>query len=80
MALLGAICTQFPDAQLAIIFLPFFTFSAKSVNMFYCFNRSNNISILQALISMVSFDLLGTIMRWRYLDHSAHLGGVLFGM
>ncbi|CAF3942662.1 unnamed protein product [Rotaria sp. Silwood2] len=63
MALLGAICTQFPDAQLAIIFLPFFTFSAKS-----------------ALISMVSFDLFGTIMRWRYLDHSAHLGGVLFGI
>ncbi|UJR13349.1 hypothetical protein I4U23_000367 [Adineta vaga] len=63
MALLGAICTQFPDAQLALIFLPFFTFSAKS-----------------ALIGMVSFDLLGTIMRWRYLDHSAHLGGVLFGI
>ncbi|CAF1212315.1 unnamed protein product [Rotaria sordida] len=63
MALLGAICTQFPDAQLAIIFLPFFTFSAKS-----------------ALISMVSFDLFGTIMRWRFLDHSAHLGGVLFGI
>lgn len=63
MAILGAICTQFPDAQLAIIFLPFFTFSAKS-----------------ALISMVCFDLLGTIMRWRYLDHSAHLGGVLFGI
>ncbi|CAF1578297.1 unnamed protein product [Adineta steineri] len=63
MALLGAVCTQFPDAKLAIIFLPFFTFSAKT-----------------ALISMVSFDLLGTIMRWRYLDHSAHLGGVLFGI
>jgi rhomboid-like protein len=79
MALLGAICTQFPDAQLAIIFLPFFTFSAKSVNITFFVNR-NNISIVQALISMVSFDLVGTIMRWRYLDHSAHLGGVLFGM
>jgi rhomboid-like protein len=79
MALLGAICTQFPDAQLAIIFLPFFTFSAKSVKLIYLIEQ-NNILILQALISMVSFDLLGTIMRWRYLDHSAHLGGVLFGM
>jgi len=29
---------------------------------------------------MVCFDLVGTIMQWRYLDHSAHLGGVLFGM
>jgi hypothetical protein len=38
MALLGAICTQFPDAQLAIIFLPFFTFSAKSVKSIF-FNR-----------------------------------------
>jgi len=42
--------------------------------------KKTNISILQALISMVSFDVVGTIMRWRYLDHSAHLGGVLFGM
>jgi hypothetical protein len=31
-------------------------------------------------MAMVSFDLLGTILRWRYLDHAAHLGGVLFGM
>ena len=33
MTLLGAVCSQYPDAQLAIIFLPFFTFSAKSVNL-----------------------------------------------
>ena len=29
---------------------------------------------------MISFDLIGTLFRWRFLDHSAHLGGVLFGM
>ncbi|CAF1421235.1 unnamed protein product [Rotaria magnacalcarata] len=63
MAILGVICTQYPDAELAIIFLPFLTFSAKT-----------------GIISMISFDLLGTIMRWRYLDHSAHLGGVFFGI
>ena len=32
MALIGAICTQYPDAKLSIIFLPFFTFSANSVS------------------------------------------------
>jgi hypothetical protein len=45
MALLGAICTQFPDAQLAIIFLPFFTFSAKSVNivLFFFYRRKKQV-------------------------------------
>ena len=84
MALLGAFCTQYPDAKLAIIFLPFFTFSAQSVGIFSC--RSICISSLslslspQALIGLITFDLVGTLFRWKFLDHSAHLGGVLFGM
>ena len=41
MALLGSICTQYPDAQLAIIFLPFFTFSAKSVRRSSSFSSNN---------------------------------------
>lgn len=47
MAMLGAICTQFPDAQFAIIFLPFFTFSAKSV---ICLVKErNSIEIVDSL-------------------------------
>ncbi|XP_022088121.1 presenilins-associated rhomboid-like protein, mitochondrial [Acanthaster planci] len=34
MAVLGAVCTQFPDSRLAIIFLPFFTFSAGAALKF----------------------------------------------
>lgn len=43
MALLGAVCTQYPDAKLSIIFLPFFTFSAQSVR-----HQSNILSSLQS--------------------------------
>lgn len=81
MTLLGSICTQYPDAQLAIIFLPFFTFSAKTVGIYLSLKKQKKLFILlKALLSLLSFDLFGTIMKWRYLDHSAHLGGVLFGM
>lgn len=32
MAILGYVCTQFPDTKLGIIFLPFFTFPAEAVS------------------------------------------------
>ncbi|CAF1659000.1 unnamed protein product, partial [Didymodactylos carnosus] len=63
MTVLGAVCMQFPTAQLSIIFLPFFTFSAQS-----------------ALMGMISLDVVGTVLRWKFLDHAAHLGGVLYGV
>lgn len=31
LAVIAAMCVQYPDAQLAIVFLPFFTFSAGMV-------------------------------------------------
>lgn len=39
MAVLGYVCTQYPDTKLGIIFLPFFVFSAGSVKLFYNFIR-----------------------------------------
>lgn len=32
MAILGYVCTQYPDTKLGIILLPFLTFSAASVS------------------------------------------------
>ena len=52
MTLLGAICTQFPDARFALIFLPFFTFSAKSVMLLM---RERN--------SIRSFESLGSYLN-----------------
>lgn len=34
MAVLAAVCTKMPEAKLAIIFLPMFTFTAGSVSAF----------------------------------------------
>lgn len=62
MAVLGAVCTNIPDATLSIIFLPFFTFSAGA-----------------ALKGLLAFESLGVILRWKFFDHAAHLGGLLFG-
>ncbi|XP_033228063.1 presenilins-associated rhomboid-like protein, mitochondrial isoform X2 [Belonocnema kinseyi] len=63
MGVLGYTCTQFPSAELCLIFLPMFTFSAS-----------------QALKAVIALDLAGAIMRWRVLDHAAHLGGVFTGI
>ncbi|XP_075538835.1 rhomboid family intramembrane serine protease rho-7 [Dermacentor variabilis] len=63
LAVVGALCLQYPDAQLSIIFLPFFTFSAAA-----------------ALKGVLVFDTAGMLLRWRLLDHAAHLGGTLFGV
>lgn len=29
---------------------------------------------------LIGVDLLGCILRWRFFDHAAHLGGALVGM
>ncbi|KAH7964794.1 hypothetical protein HPB49_001383 [Dermacentor silvarum] len=63
LAVVGALCLQYPDAQLSILFLPFFTFSAAA-----------------ALKGVLVFDTAGMLLRWRLLDHAAHLGGTLFGV
>ncbi|XP_074658083.1 presenilin-associated rhomboid-like protein, mitochondrial [Tubulanus polymorphus] len=66
MAVLGAVCMNYPDAQLSVAFigdiLPH-SFSAHS-----------------AMIGLLTFDALGLFLGWRLLDHAAHLGGMLFGI
>lgn len=48
------------------------------VNFFFLpFLSFNALSIIKANLC---FDIFGCIMRWKLLDHAAHIGGVLFGM
>ncbi|XP_054884857.1 presenilins-associated rhomboid-like protein, mitochondrial isoform X2 [Poeciliopsis prolifica] len=63
MAVLALVCTKMPEAKLAIIFLPMFTFTAAN-----------------ALKAIVVMDTAGLLLRWRFFDHAAHLGGALFGI
>ncbi|EZA57494.1 Presenilins-associated rhomboid-like protein, mitochondrial [Ooceraea biroi] len=63
MGIFGFVCTQYPDLNINIIFLPMFPFTAGI-----------------AIKSIMAIDVTGCLLRWRYLDHAAHLGGALFGM
>lgn len=66
MAILGMVCSQFPNAQLSIAFVGDIfphSFSADS-----------------AMKALITFDTLGVIFKWHFFDHAAHLGGMLFGL
>ena len=66
-AMLGIFGTLFPDRQLQLIFLPNFTFSAEN-----------------GIKGLATFDacgmLAGFLLKNVFLDHAAHLGGLLFGV
>jgi len=62
-ALIGIYGTLFPENELAIIFLPMFSFSADA-----------------GIKGLACLDIVGIILRWKVLDHAAHLGGLLFGI
>lgn len=42
MGILGFVCTQYPDVQLSIIFLPMFTFTAGAVCIDFSHTVFNN--------------------------------------
>ncbi|XP_041350581.1 presenilins-associated rhomboid-like protein, mitochondrial isoform X1 [Gigantopelta aegis] len=66
LAVIGAVCYNFPQSRLSIAFVGDLfphSFSAKS-----------------AITSLVVFDLAGLVFGWKIFDHAAHLGGVLFGI
>ncbi|KAH0564716.1 presenilins-associated rhomboid-like protein, mitochondrial isoform X1 [Cotesia glomerata] len=33
-----------------------------------------------AIKGLLAFDVIGCVMRWRFLDHAAHLGGAMWGL
>ncbi|KAI4873847.1 hypothetical protein NFI96_031927, partial [Prochilodus magdalenae] len=70
MTVLAAVCTKMPEAKLAIIFLPMYTFTAGNLTT----------TVSQALKAIVALDTAGLVMGWRFFDHAAHLGGALFGI
>ncbi|KAH9490283.1 hypothetical protein Btru_033963 [Bulinus truncatus] len=66
MAMLGAVCSSYPNAQLGIAFISDIfphSFSADS-----------------GMKAIIAFDLLGLVLGWRFLDHAGHLGGIFFGI
>lgn len=79
MAILGYVCTQYPDTKLGIIFLPMLTFSAGAVSIFDKHN-SYWMFLLQAIKVIVGLDTAGVLLGWKFFDHAAHLGGAATGM
>lgn len=88
MTVLAAVCTKMPEAKLAVIFLPMFTFTAASVRCSrHCSCRTSASGAnppvfvsLQALKAIVALDTAGVLLGWKFFDHAAHLGGALFGV
>eukprot|EP01083_Nonionella_stella_P270097 914300_1 len=65
-SLLGIICAfalHEPDARFKIILSP----------------DSLSFSAQNGIIGLIIFDTLGLLLRWRFLDHAAHLSGAFFG-
>ncbi|KAK3763788.1 hypothetical protein RRG08_065751 [Elysia crispata] len=66
MALIGAVCVRYPNAQLSIAFVgEIFPHSFSADTGMKC---------------LIAFDLLGLVLGWKFLDHAGHLGGMLFGL
>lgn len=66
MAVLGAVCLNYPNARLSIAFIGDIiphSFSADSV-----------------LKVIIATDIIGILAGWKLFDHAAHLGGMMFGL
>ena len=66
LALIGIVGTSHPDTQLSIAF----------VNHIY----PHSFSASAGVKSLIVLDTLGVLFGWKFLDHAAHLGGMLFGI
>lgn len=66
MALIGATCIAFPQARLSIAFVDQVV--------------PHSFSADSAMKCLIVIDTLGILLQWRFFDHAAHLGGMLFGI
>ncbi|RUS70005.1 hypothetical protein EGW08_022233 [Elysia chlorotica] len=66
MALVGAVCVRYPNAQLSIAFV--------SEIFPHSFSADTGVKCL------IAFDVIGLVLGWKFLDHAGHLGGMLFGV
>ncbi|XP_068173556.1 presenilin-associated rhomboid-like protein, mitochondrial isoform X2 [Antennarius striatus] len=87
MSILAAVCTKIPEAKLAIVFLPMFTFSAANVSFGFTYfhfvtsmMNPSSLSFPQALKAIIALDTTGVLLGWKFFDHAAHLGGAMFGI
>lgn len=86
MAVLAFVCMKYPETELSLIFLPGYGFSAETVIIMVLIFWENIyiykgfILYLQAIKCLIGLDITGCVLRWRFFDHAAHLGGAVFGM
>ncbi|KAK2174132.1 hypothetical protein NP493_826g01006 [Ridgeia piscesae] len=66
IAVLGAVCYFYPNAHLSIALIGDII--------------PHSFSASSAMYGMITFDALGVLLRWRFFDHAAHLGGIFFGI
>ena len=92
MTMIGIYGTLFPDRQIALIFAPMYPFSAdtgiKALGLFDAVGKeclqivANIIAFFNGTFYLVNILLLflGMLAGLKFLDHAAHLGGLLFGV
>lgn len=66
LAVLAIVCSLQPESRLSIAF----------INEIF----PHSFSAKNGILGLVVFDCVGLMLKWRVLDHAAHLGGVLFGL
>lgn len=66
MALIGIVCINYPSARLSVAF----------VDQIFPHSFSGD----SAMKFLIILDFTGIVFGWRFFDHAAHLGGMLFGI
>jgi len=66
LAVVGAVASQFPNSQVSIMLID---------QIF-----PHSFSASTAVGALIAIDCVGMLARWKFIDHAAHLGGVLFGI
>ncbi|XP_055389279.1 presenilins-associated rhomboid-like protein, mitochondrial isoform X2 [Condylostylus longicornis] len=60
--------------------LSFVCFEYPDTRLSILFIPMYTFSAAAAIKTIICFDLAGVLLRWKFFDHAAHLGGALFGM
>lgn len=66
MGLIGIVCVHRPNSQLSVAF----------VDQIF----PHSFSADSAMKFLILLDFTGILLGWRFFDHAAHLGGMLFGI
>lgn len=66
MAMIGIVCIHYPSTRLSVAFVDQLI--------------PHSFSADSAMKFLIILDTAGILMGWRFFDHAAHLGGMLFGI